>query len=193
MISNDIIFGKVTHSDFTISETELSARTGCPIKIDDLSDQIQAFNEKAVYRYAYARIPISVVNNICDFGFESVTSSSLSTVLKDCNEAIIFAVSAGVETDRLISKLYLQNSSDAFLIDCIGSAAIEGFADYLNCVISKGINCTKRFSPGYSDFPLSFQKPLLDRLNASATVGISLSEKLFMIPMKSITAVIGIK
>lgn len=191
--NNDVKYGSVDSGNLEINENELAARLGYIPDIYSLKNEINRFNAAANYRYAYVKLPIEITNEVIDFGFSSVNSDSLSKVLNGCNEAYILAVSAGIDTDRLINKLYFQSSSEAFITDCIGSVMVEALADYVNFEICKDLNTTKRFSPGYSDFPLDFQKPLLDRLSAQSTVGISLSEQLFMTPMKSITAIIGIK
>ena len=103
------------------------------------------------------------------------------------------AVTSGIEIDKLISKTAIQNPSEVFYIDAISSAGIESYMDYINEIICQDLDLTKRFSPGYSDFPLEFQTSLLKRLSAQENIGISLSKDFLMIPTKSITAVIGIK
>ncbi|MBO5715334.1 MAG: hypothetical protein J6S23_02940 [Clostridia bacterium] len=195
MIYNDVIFGSVSSTDFEIKKNELAARLNAGFDFENelLNKCINEFKKAATYRYAYIRVPISITNDICDFGFATVKSASLSRVLCDSKEAFIMAVSTGIEVDRLITKLYLKNDPSAFFIDAIGSAAVESLADHINDKICKNLSTTNRFSPGYADFPLEFQKDLLSRINANQTVGITLSEKLMMTPMKSITAIIGIK
>ena len=193
MIYNDVIFGSVDSNELKINKLELSARLGYQADISLLVHQIQRFNNAAKYRYAYTITDINITEETIDFGFATVSSRSLATVLSGCQKVYLIAVSTGIDTDRLISKLYLQSSSEAFITDCIGSAMVECLADYIDEKICQNLNTTKRFSPGYADFPLEFQRPLLDRLNASSTVSISLSDQLFMTPMKSITAIIGIK
>ena len=195
MIYNDIIFGSTSPKDFEISKIELATRlnTNVNFEYEFINQYIDEFNKAVNYKYAYVRLPISVSNNVCDFGFATVESNSLSRVLRDCQEVFIMAVTTGIEIDRLITKLYLKQDSSAFFIDSIGSAAVESYADYLNKEICQNLNTTNRFSPGYADFPLEFQRNLLARINANQTVGITLNNELFMTPMKSITAIIGIK
>ena len=195
MIYNDIIFGNASPKDFEINKIELAARLNANLDFDYefINKYIDEFNESVSYKYAYVRLPISVSNNVCDFGFATVESNSLSRVLRDCQEVFIMAVTTGIEIDRLITKLYLKQDSSAFFIDSIGSAAVESFADYLNKEICQNLNTTNRFGPGYADFPLEFQRDLLARINANQTVGITVNNELFMTPMKSITAIIGIK
>ena len=195
MIYNDIIYGGVELERIEIDPVELSARLGIKRESEsiDISNAMQTFSHSASYRFAYVKVPVSVNKGVCDFSFASVESDSLAKVLSASSEAIILAVSAGINLDRQISRLHIKKSADAYILDAIGSAAVESLADYINAEICNGLNTTKRFSPGYADFPLSFQKDLLERLNAQKTVGISLNDKLLMIPMKSITAVIGVK
>lgn len=195
MIYNDIIFGSASPKDFEISKIELATRlnTNINFEYEFINQYIDEFNKAVTYKYAYVRLPISVSNNVCDFGFATVESNSLSRVLRDCKEVFIMAVTTGIEIDRLITKLYLKQDSSAFFIDSIGSAAVESYADYLNKEICQNLNTTNRFSPGYADFPLEFQRDLLSRINANQTVGITVNNELFMTPMKSITAIIGIK
>ena len=195
MIYNDIIFGSASPKDFEINKIELAARLKTDVNFEDelLSKCIDEFNQIVNYKYAYVKVPVSTTNDVCDFGFATVKSASLSRVLASSKEVFIMAVSTGIEVDRLITKLYLKKDPSAFFIDAIDSAAIESFADYINEKICQNLNTTNRFSPGYADFPLDFQKDLIARINANQTVGITVNNELFMTPMKSITAIIGIK
>jgi tRNA(adenine34) deaminase len=52
---------------------------------------------------------------------------------------------------------------------------------------------TKRFSPGYGDFPLTAQKDFQNILELRKTTGIGLTESLTLTPSKSVTAVIGLR
>ena len=192
MLINDIEFGVVPSDCFTINKTELAARLKKADINNEYDELIAKFNSYAKYRFAYTRVPVSVVKDKCVFDCGSVVSSSLSTILSDCSEAVIFAVSSGIEADKLLSRESIKSNAEGFILDAIGSAMIESFADYVNILIVGDQKATKRFSPGYADFPLEFQRTLLKRLNAERTVGIALSEQLLMTPMKSITAVIGI-
>ena len=194
MIRPDIKYGAFPSSAVTIDPRELAARIGRGLDPSDvtLTGIIDKFNEKASYKYAYCVSPVSVAGEYCDFGFASVKSRALSSLLSDCDKAILLATTAGVDIDRLISRLGALSRTEAFLADAVGSAAIESFCDLICAELEKGFNCTKRFSPGYADLPLEFQRHLLCRLDAPASVGITLNSSLLMTPMKSITAIIGI-
>ena len=195
MIYKDTIIGSAISSSVSMNENELRARLGKGINLDDeiIKKYVNIYYDKVSFRFAYTRMPFKIENEICYFENEAINSKSLLTVLKDCKEVILLAVTSGIEIDKLISKIAIQNPSDVFYIDAIASAGIESYMDCINKMICQELNVTKRFSPGYSDFPLEFQTYVLKRLSAQENIGISLSKDFLMIPTKSITAVIGIK
>lgn len=195
MIYNDVFFGTTAANLISINSNELHARLGkgFDLSCDAFDEYITKYNEKAIYRYSYVKLSYTEVGGMCNFEGVSVKSSALAKVLSDSKEVILLAVTSGIEVDRLIAKYTHQNPQFAFIIDAIASAGIESYADYITNEITRGINVTNRFSPGYADFPLYFQTYILERLSANKNIGIMLSKDLLMIPTKSITAVIGIK
>lgn len=195
MIYPDVKFGSIPASEVTLDRVELASRlrAGIDYSNEKLEACIKEFNKAAIYRYAYTEVSVAVSGDVCDFGFTKVESHALSTVLLGCEKAFFLAITAGVGVDRLITRLEATGKADAFFTDSIGSAAVESFCDLVCTKIGKNLNCTRRFSPGYADLPLEFQKDLLSRLNAPSSVGITLNSSLLMSPMKSITAIIGIK
>ncbi len=195
MINNDVIIGDTTAESVSINMTELSARIGKGVDVNSeiIKKYINVFNKNVTYRYAYVRIPYKLTDNISYFEGVEVESDSLSHVLSESKEVILLAVTTGISIDKMMSKLSIQAPADTYYFDAIASAAIESYIEYVSDEICRGMNVTKRFSPGYADFPLAFQKYLLDRLKAKEKIGIMLSDNYLMIPMKSITAVIGIK
>lgn len=195
MIYPDVKFGTFPKNAVCINPAELSARVGAGMNYssEQLSENIENLKKVLSFRYAYVSLPVSICGNVCDFGFTTCESKNLSDLLKGCNKAFFLAVTAGIGVDRLISSTEPLTKSGAFFIDAASSAAVESFCDLINEKICRGLEVTKRFSPGYGDVPLCFQKPLLQRLNSPSSVGITLNSSLLMTPMKSITAIIGIK
>lgn len=195
MIYPDVKFGAFPKESVIPDEKELMARLEVKngYHIESLSEIIKCLTNVLSFRYAYTLVPVSVYDNICDFGISCCESQDLSLLLKDCNEAFFLAVTAGIGVDRLISSRSAVSKAEAFIIDSAASAVVESFCNIINKKICYGLDTTKRFSPGYGDVPLSFQKSLLQRLNSPSSVGITLNSSLLMTPMKSITAIIGIK
>jgi len=73
---------------------------------------------------------------------------------------------------------------------------VESLCDKVDDMIRSsrtGCGFKPRFSPGYGDCGIENQKAVLDRINAGATLGITLNDAYFMTPSKSITAIMGIK
>ena len=103
------------------------------------------------------------------------------------------AVTTGIATDRLLLRLNAVSQAEHFMTDALSSAAIESFCDYAAGKIRGGISCANRFSIGYGDVPLTYQKPFLEKLQAQRLLGITLNNAYLMTPVKSITAFMGIK
>ena len=49
-----------------------------------------------------------------------------------------------------------------------------------------------RFSPGYGDFDINYQKKIVQLLDSAKQIGLTLTEGCMMVPTKSVTAFIGI-
>ena len=157
------------------------------------SSCLKSIESVAVPRIVYTRIGFTVVDDMVNFGFVCVKSKHLSRHLKDCKEAYLFAATLGVEVDRCIDKCSKTSPSKSVVCDAIGSALIESFCDYMEKQLVKEMDSVFRFSPGYGDLDLCCQKEILEYLEASKKIGVSLTESLLMVPKKSVTAIIGIK
>jgi hypothetical protein len=110
----------------------------------------------------------------------------------------LFAVTVGTGVDRLLAKTKITSPSTCFAIDNAASAAIEAAVDALcdrfkNVEQANGNSLRPRFSAGFGDLVLSFQKDLLFLLDASRKIGLSLTDGCMMVPTKSVTAIMGIK
>ena len=102
------------------------------------------------------------------------------------------SAAAATEIINLQSILNLPKATEHFLTDALASAAAEALCDSVNRTIAEGLSLKPRFSPGYGDVPLSVQGPILRRLRADSTLGITLNEAFLMTPVKSVTAIAGI-
>lgn len=145
-------------------------------------------------KYAYTKAAVEIKSdNICDLGFGDIESRDLVKALDGCREAYILGVTIGIGADRLISRLAITSPAESFITDALASAAAESLCDYAdNLLRGSGIK-PFRYAPGYGDMPLSYQPALLSALNADYTLGITLNSSCLMTPMKSITAIMGIK
>ncbi len=130
---------------------------------------------------------------ISDLSFLKNCSKDLNEILKNCNAAVIFAATLGIDFDRLIAKNSKISPSNAVILDAIGSERIESLCNIFNKEVKDKYKDIKpRFSPGYGDFELKYQKELFKLLDCERKIGLTLNESLLMSPSKSVTAIIGI-
>ncbi len=196
MKSSDIFMINAKAESVEINKNELAQR----LKVERgyTNDVIESCKRSLLgiinYKCVYIRTNVDLSGgNVCDFGFMKAYSKNLYKNLHGCSEAFVMALTAGIAVDRELAKLKITSQAEYFITDAAASAAIDSFCDYACNIMGDGLDCAVRFSPGYGDLSLTLQKPLLERLNAQSLLGISLSPSYLMTPMKSITAVMGIK
>lgn len=196
MSNINVICGTVPTELIQINKNELAQR----LKIDrgfehsaiDLC--IEEFNRVAVYRYAYACIPVNFTDeNICNLGFGDIYSKNLCNILRGCKTAFVFAVTTGIGVDRLLNRFSVVSAAKHFITDAVASAAAESFCDYVDDMLRTNKEKPHRFSPGYGDLALEIQPELLNMLNATKNLGITINKSLLMTPVKSITAIMGVR
>lgn len=146
------------------------------------------------YKVSYAIIPVSIVGATVHIGDLAVNSKDLITNLGSCSEAVVFAATVGVGIDRLITRNAHLSPAKALILDCIGSERVEALADAFISSVEKerGIQTKPRFSPGYGDLHLSFQRSIFSLLECEKRMGLYLNDTLLMTPRKSVTAIAGI-
>ena len=189
-----IITAKAEEIRINQNELALRLKTDREYESELLEKCRKRFNETVSYRCAYIRIPVDLSEeNVCKFDFAQVHSKNLYRNLQGCKEVFVLAVTTGIAVDRLLARLNITSQAEHFVTDGLSSAAIESFCDYVSDILSENLKCASRFSAGYGDFSIEFQKPLLDRLSAAETLGITLNSAYLMTPVKSITAIMGIK
>lgn len=129
-----------------------------------------------------------------DLGFATTSSHSLAVSLEGSKKVILFACTAGVGIDRLIAKYSRISPARAVVIQAMGAALVEQWCDELCKRFTAEYGANKhRFSCGYGDLPLEFQRDIFTALSVTKHLGITLSENCFMTPTKSVTAIVGIK
>jgi hypothetical protein len=127
-----------------------------------------------------------------------IESSSVSKLLSGSFGAIFMAVTIGPALERKIDdEIKEHNNEKALVFDAVGSGSAEAAANALNNhLITQSrqakLFLTTRFSPGYGDLPLTFQRDLYRELSLDE-LGIRITEKCILYPQKTITAVIGVE
>lgn len=126
-----------------------------------------------------------------------IEGEKIQFYLKEAKKIIVLAVTIGEEIEKMVTEYFsLGNYSYSVLLDAAATTAVEAAADQMEKTLSpsiyaKGYQMKPRFSPGYGDWPLTVQPALL-RFAKAASIGISLTDSMMLMPRKSITAVIAL-
>jgi hypothetical protein len=121
---------------------------------------------------------------------------TLRVRLEGCQTAWLFAATIGDGVERRASALSERGEmTRSLLVDAYGSAAAIAAGLALEEEIARacaplGLVATKRTAPGYGDFELEAQRPLVDLLEAGA-IGVTLTDDFLMLPAKSVSGVVG--
>ena len=125
-----------------------------------------------------------------------LSGNSLAVNLSGCTRIALMACTLGGEADRLIAREQLKSMYGAAVMNACANAMIEACCDEVNVQIkaeaaAEGDYCRPRYSPGYGDLPLFFQKDFFRLLPVTKEIGVELKESMLMVPEKSVTALIG--
>lgn len=128
-------------------------------------------------------------------GTELQPGATLLSLLEGASSFAVFVATLGSEFEAYVSAIRQEGDTlRSFLIDTIGSYAVERIGDLLEGELESRIDGalhTHRFSPGYCGWQLSQQAEIF-RLLSENSCGITLSESFLMSPLKSISGIIGI-
>lgn len=153
--------------------------------------------KKSNLRKVYQLYPLSFEKDALVIATMHIHSKNLFYNLKRCEKVYLLAVTIGPAVDQLIRRSEIMNIVEAAIYQAAGAAYVEAWCDAVNQEIkekakAEGYICRPRFSPGYGDFSLTFQKDFSNLLDMPKNVGITLTDSLLMVPSKSVTAVIGL-
>ena len=117
--------------------------------------------------------------------------------LKNADSLAFIISTLGSELESM-SKEYMDTNEmlNGYLVDKIGSELVETLADKTETYLTEyldqfGLKMTNRYSPGYCGWNVSDQKKLFSLL-PDKFCNVTLNDNSLMIPIKSVSAVIGI-
>jgi 5-methyltetrahydrofolate--homocysteine methyltransferase len=116
-------------------------------------------------------------------------------VVKGCEKIVLIAATLGIYVDKILRKIQITDMAQAVVLDAMASVAIEQFMDKIEVELAqryKGYYFTRRFSPGYGDYPIEKQREIVRVLNTEKKLGLTLTNSLMLYPTKSVTALIGL-
>lgn len=129
-------------------------------------------------------------------GNMTIKSKSLARNLKGCVKLVLFGATLGIGADQLIRRISVTEMSRALVCQACAAALLEEYCDRCQEEIAadlerEGLHVRPRFSPGYGDFDIHYQEPLMRLLDCPKKIGLTMTDSFMMTPTKSVTAVIG--
>ena len=117
--------------------------------------------------------------------------------LKDARFAALMACTLGMDAERRLRTTGAQQPLEGAVLDAACSAYVEAAVEQMDqqakaAAAAHGLAGNWRFSPGYGDCPLSAQRSIVDALNATRLIGLTVTPTSLLMPTKSVTAVIGL-
>lgn len=158
----------------------------------------QELESAAIPKFIYRIFDLKCVEEerIC-FDRVEIKSKSLGKNLKGCDQIVLFGATLGIGVDRLMTRKSVTNMAEAVVIQACSAVLLEAYCDECQEEIAqevqrKGGFLRPRFSPGYGDFPIGFQRELMQILESAKRIGLTITKSYMMTPVKSVTAVIGV-
>lgn len=142
--------------------------------------------------------PVRVDEDLFIIGdMEPVESKNLSHLFAGATKGYALLATLGTPLDMRIKRLMVSYPALGAALSSCASAYIDEYIDeFLSETKEKqssiGMMLSPRFSPGYGDVPLSYQKPLLALLEARR-IGVTLTDGFLMLPEKTVSAIIAVK
>ena len=160
---------------------------------DKATQQETATILKEVSQWLRPRFSYFVVNKQPDFKMGNI----ILRQLRGSEAFALFICTSGLEFETYQQRLKEQGDMvRVFIADALGSVIAEKCADQMEKALQESIEKlgwkhTNRFSPGYCGWHVS-QQQLLFPLFQGHTCGVKLTDSSLMIPIKSVSGIIGL-
>lgn len=120
---------------------------------------------------------------------------SIAAHLAGCDCAVLMAATVSESVDRLLRVAQLEDMAEAVVLDSLAGVAVEQVCDQTEARIRRRFPDryqTFRFGLGYGDLPVTLQADFLKVLDAPRKIGLNVDSSSMLVPVKSVTAVIGL-
>ena len=160
---------------------------------DKATQQETAMILKEVSQWLRPQFSYFVVNKQPDFEMGNI----ILRQLRGSEAFALFICTSGLEFETYQQRLKEQGDMvRVFIADALGSVIAEKCADQMEKALQESIDKlgwkhTNRFSPGYCGWHVS-QQQLLFPLFQGHTCGVKLTDSSLMIPIKSVSGIIGL-
>jgi hypothetical protein len=166
--------------------------------IDEILPEIPLRTE---IRCGFRILPVEMVSltkeNVLCGDTQISTGPIIANQLKKSNTIALFLSTAGPLLERWSQELMADGDMmKGFLVDSIGSEVADRASEWLEKRIGEhvaplGWTMTNRYSPGYCDWPVTDQHKLFSLLPPQFC-GVTLTPSSLMIPIKSLSGIIGL-
>lgn len=125
------------------------------------------------------------------------TGAQIKGYIKGAEWIALFVCTAGAVYTNLARSYNAEGSYlEAFIADAIGSLTVEKAMDKIQALLAvdmeaEGLQISNRYSPGYCNWSVSGQRELFDQMG-DLPVAVSLTESCLMLPIKSVSGIIGV-
>ncbi|MGA3244887.1 MAG: vitamin B12 dependent-methionine synthase activation domain-containing protein [Bacteroidota bacterium] len=189
--------------DRALVESDLGYRDGeAPDMIGELIDEILPLIPSHIaLQCGYGILPAGSITLADDsVSFDELlfaTGPIITSQLKRSTSLALFVSTAGPRLEQWSGKLMAEGDMmRGYIVDAIASEYVEQASVWLEKqiaghVASSGWKMTNRYSPGYCDWPVSEQHKLFSLL-PERFCGITLTESALMVPIKSLSGIIGL-
>ena len=163
-----------------------------------IEEACEKLDQIAAPRWTSLRLPLSFEKDgVLFIGEQRYISHDLTRHLHHCREVFLFAATLGIGVDQWIRRSEITDMSMAVILQACAAEAIESWCDrceesLLQEARKNDLYLRPRYSPGYGDFSIEYQSQLLRTLQAEKKIGMTVTESCLMLPMKSVSAVIGL-
>lgn len=161
--------------------------------IDESKKKLQIRAGYKILDYKLAESSDGIIISDIFFKTDKIVKSQLNRIEK----VAIFVTTIGKEIENWIKELNDKGEVLlSYLADITASESVENVADILHDYLrgkmkNLGLNVTNRYSPGYCNWSVSEQHKLFSLLPENFC-DIKLTDTALMIPIKSISGIIGI-
>jgi len=136
-------------------------------------------------------------NRLILAGGGSLQGDLIAEHLAATQEVVVILCTIGDELETLTAKVILEDSVLGLALDGLGSAAAETLANMVTVRIeqeaaAKGLQTTMPLNPGLIGWQTNKGQDQIFKLVDGAAIGIKLTESKMMLPIKSLSVVIGL-
>jgi hypothetical protein len=206
-LEKDLFEVTVRVDDITVSKKEIGLSLGYAhgdipkhfeSMVDDILLQVHHRCEiKAGYRILPFKKPVDRLNGVEVGGTFFKVQKIVASQLRKAEYAALFLCTIGSAMETW-AKALLRTGEPAlgYLVDTVASITVEEAMNVLHDHIgsyikSRSMNITNRYSPGYCDWSVAEQHLLFSKFPVGFC-GITLTESALMVPIKSVSGIIGI-